>query len=682
MESRSRTDPTTMRRRPAFARWLVLRAAFVACLWLPGCGEPPADVTLASDAPSVAPAAGALRQARITQITLEHGALSGRTRARLLASLIEALPASSFRSIAVPVDSSLNAMVNARYGWNAHQPQEERAVILAIARANRLPDPSKLRAGQTLLLPVLPVRPTTRGAVPGSEQRLDFTAGTGQTPAAYVVSGVDAVPVAVDPFESRTALGQAREWTLGLPDSVWRAAFCQLSADERLEVSAALLPEDIGATIEVFPVSEVEPAQNGLESAAITPDCDEPATLGPILAREPHRVRGDSGDLYVVDYFEGSRSHGDKVLDAVRSILEEEGEETLSNRVIPVEVDFRQVPDPDRKAELRLYAERIASTLPTRSQRVLAILDDVFKLEGGRSKESIPFVWLKALVSNRVDPYDRETILSMSLFARGAVLDGVLPPTLPHGCNCVVFAAGLNVSSAVAEDAQSEPLRTMVVAQGRRPYVTVGALVSQGKRFGMTSQPRNGLLPGMTSIEHGGPFVGRAVLSEKDSGTSFATARLAARLLIARTRHARAGRSLNGLDWLERLVLSSQPRADLVGQYVAPGPVIQKILDAPPGLVGVLTDGSIAPLQSAAIEVSFSQGGGRKSFALGRELGQVRALHVTDDSGVLRVEVGGMQWQYSRQTECSGSIRFSTGKSISFSSCRQLSGTLRGVIDL
>ncbi len=548
-------------------------------------------------------------QLREITIIIDPAQLTGARQAAVLKGLAGLTDVDEWRTIRVPEGGRLFAIVNEEYRFNDRQMASRNAIASLIADANALPDLHTLRAGESLRVPLLPLRP-------------DADVSTSLTQL------VDATTTQVVALAATETFVPAQQRSVVLP-AEWGSTWVIRATPERVRqfldaIGGEQAPE-IGSVIYIGApeaIAEVEfPEVSEIEGLQEPTDVRPPLFALPIDATK-------AGRLYIFDFFErrvvGDRPHGTMVLDVVKQVLSSYGASQLVSNVELVELDFYR--DPGKASE---EIERYISRFPSeRTRRTLGVA--LRELRSMRrpppGQYAVPVLYLQALYANRILS-SQSAIVSSSFWTQ---FDGlaVIPPGYRPDSPVALVSAVLDLQNSTIENAPlREPLRTFFDRHSKYGMILVGAELSRGQFFGMSSVDG----AGVTTIARGTGWSGE-MIRPTDRGTSFSTPAIAAALLVAQAHWNSQNLPISAFEAKRRLLLAADIVPSYVGKFASAGvPRIDRLL-LPPGAYAVRTNGTITgiTIQKGSLSGRIAAGEPAYPFLLRRGDPGIRALSVVD----------------------------------------------------
>jgi hypothetical protein len=415
-----------------------------------------------------------------------------------------------------------------------------------VAERNHRSGNFPLHAGETLLVPTLPVIPTAE-ADKSLFQVLDQNATT--------VGVANATGQTVQPA-TPDVLQHVGGWMVVSSHAANRigpaTSFFVATEDKKAVYT--------GPTFETTNLILAD----GSESCALSSTRNSPRAIG-----TPNTPFATSDKLYVLDFFDpataGPCPHGKKVLDVIQQVLSERGMGNLfSSNVIPIELDFFR-----HKNQLRNYVDEYISLQDSTVQPALRAF--VAKLEQRDVTTVKPFetpiIYVQAVYSHIL--HDAAASVVTSEFWGETSQFSLLPPPpiFTATSRPILLTAALDQPFDI-ETFPLEPLRSFYEGRHDLPLMVIGGLKRDGTQFGMTSTKGDGL----SCLGYGdGWGDGTSCIRPSENGTSFGTPSVATMLFLARALWFSSGAPSGSASMRDRLVHSVQLASGVPMISVAPG---------------------------------------------------------------------------------------------------------------
>jgi hypothetical protein len=456
--------------------------------------------------------------------------------------------AADWRVFTVPENSGLSRWLASEYnltGSNIERyPATAAAMSAMIVKVNDLKS-DQLSHGQQLRLPVLPAIPDVQAA-----HDLVQIPVSGQTYRAVPLSSLAEINYASHPDAAirQLAANIAFQDSAALRTSLLRQGSLR-TARKLYTGPSELLPLELLG-------------ESHCNSGAILAEPSAPAlAVDPELRRRVAAIPTEAaGYLYVLDFNFGSRdcTHGNKVLDVLRSRLREYGAHHLTDNIKTLELNFFGRPDQARDTlEMilgsvidlsfachyrRLFAESHGVALPSCETPLRDL--PVVAQNLGEQNVSVPGYYLWLLYEFLLDSSSKASVVSSSFFTLANGFD-IAGASLVNKWPALVTAV-LNPDkfppSRADELGAEQPTKSFFIRRLEFGTFLVGAVLRDGTSFGMTSSDAPEFSNAVTALQFGdgyGEFdaatgVRTSCIAPTDKGTSFATPALAVDLFLAR----------------------------------------------------------------------------------------------------------------------------------------------------
>ena len=550
-------------------------------------------------------------------VLIDPSALNDAQRAALLTIMGRLPNALPTRTINVANGDTLFGIVNREYRYfDSLYPQTTSAIAQLIQDANKdaIPQPEMLKAGTTIVAPVLPERPYDRGTKAGFVQKL---MSANQTAFASVNTLSDVTLPEVEQPQSAAPLGAT--WLLTMSREALSVFRASLPADAALRRALYIGPTDEHMAeldnLEAMPTPSADPA-----GTVITSD-DYVRKI--ILSLKPESL----GLYHVIDRFDSQPAdpclHGQFVYGVVRQTLQSAGApDSFLSRVRKVELDYFS-----HRAAARPFIERYAKSFsPENEKQILAWLKSLEsrKVSAG-AQLSVPMLYIQALNFDLISTADTGVVSS----SFSTMADGFewLPGEYRETSDIPLISAVLNDQNSLIESdiyIKRQPQRTFYDRRDRYGVILVGAESAPGTLHGMRSKAGDGV----TVIGHGAGWSAPAGCKPQ-IGTSLATPEIGAKLFLARGYWKQNKVTVSAREAKVRLLLASDVQDAYVGSYASAGvPALHKLLRISPAFVEY-PSGEVRDLAAVPIGyIDIAQTGGAARLRFGCEQGQLRGLAV------------------------------------------------------
>lgn len=456
------------------------------------------------------------------------------------------------------------------------------SVATEIARFNDDIQPTKIRAGEAVLFPLMPSQPASTSSY-NFVQQIDF----GKNDGAIEVIRRQDLGKTPDTYNTmKLEPSNARLWSLKFPNRSEALKFISDSKASRAELSKRYL------------VLENEPTQ----LSYLIPE-DTLDSFGQLMANEQMDMsylnESDFGFLYVLDELDKSGcAHGNKVKDVIRSTLEKYKVNSVGNKIKYLPINFFENRD-TALLLLKKFYEQLPQAQRELKEKNLPKLSSSLK----KCKSCMPEEFISSLFRYCYSFKDID-VISTSFVVSSYSFD-IVPP-IPTSNKVMFVASSTNESYVKIEDRfrvqaygyqapKYEPLYTYFMNKDAAGVI-VTALENTGNVYGMTSTDGSGV----TVLGNGDGWTGTCI-SKEMIGTSFATPQIAAMLFIFKAYLRKKEVDFSPLEIKKRLILSSDLRPELVGRVGSAGlPSLRKLT--------VLSKGYAVDLSDEVIPMSSSSG--------------------------------------------------------------------------
>ena len=524
-------------------------------------------------------------QAYQQTVIIDIQSLSEKSRAAVISALAKLKPSTEWPKTTVRSDDNLYSIINDRYHfYQGVYPETTENIVAAIQIANGLADINSIRAGQQLVVPVLPQRPFGTGTEKEYAQVLNLHSNE-----IFLAQSKD-LPLL--PGVGETAQKNIRTgdvWVIQMSSEASEALFRDLRktgvTDHTIKRNIYSGPMAQTAEFNVpEPIASEVPAESRKSNISNL-------FQGLDISR--------TGKYYLLDFY-AKRSHqdcphGTLVLESAKTTLKNYGMGHLKDQIVPMELAFFENKDAaldQIKTYIAQQGERIKYTL----QEAVKILKEMKR--PGTDKGAVhvvPLLYLQALYANLILAPDT-ALISSSFYT---YFDGykIFPYTYSTDCTIPLLSAVLDYPNSEIESFPAvEPLRSFWDFRKDYGVILVGAEDGSGNAIGMSSRNADGVTCLARGVVLG--TTGTCVGIQR-VGTSFATPVIGSQLLLARAFWKAKGMDISAKEAKVRLLLSSELVASYVGRYASGGiPRIERLL-LEEGAFGVMLDGSCVNLPNA-----------------------------------------------------------------------------------
>jgi hypothetical protein len=419
-------------------------------------------------------------------------------------------------------------------------------VANAIAERNHRSGDFPLHAGETLLVPTLPVVPTAE-----SDKTLFQVIDQNAT----TVGIANAAGQIVQPA-TPDILQHVGGWMVVSPRTANRvgpATSFFVATEDKKAVYA-------GPTFETTNLILADPAN----------PCPSEPNLD-VLAHvpTPNSAFATSDKLYVLDFFDpataGPCPHGKKVLDVIQQVLSERGMGNLfSSNVIPIELDFFR-----HQTQLKSYIDEYISLQDSTVQPgLLAFVAKLQQRDLSTVKQfETPIIYVQAVYSHIL--HDKTASVVTSEFWGETSQFSLLPPPpiFMATSRPILLTAALDQPFDI-ETFPLEPIRSFYQGRHDFPLMVIGGLKRDGTQFGMTSTKGDGL----SCLGYGNGWGDvTSCIRPSENGTSFGTPSVATMLFLARALWFSTAAASASVPMRDRFVHAVQLATGVPMISVAPG---------------------------------------------------------------------------------------------------------------
>jgi hypothetical protein len=522
-------------------------------------------------------------------VIVDPNGLSDQERAKVLVAASASLPSDSWREVQVKQGDTLLGIINAQYRYyDSVYPLTASAIANLVSSANEIRDIDVLQADAVIKLPVLPVRPYTRGSQVTITQALEVQDGN----ATLKTIDFEPLPRGRGDRQRDLPTGGLWEFSVGpeVADKIQRAAV-ENGGDSAAAVFTS--PELFTAPVR-FPDSTLEGV---------------PEVVRHHLAVQPVETSYDLHDIavaeryFVLDFFGPDVGvgceHGEKVVAVARAVLRQAGATNLAPLVVAYNLDFYA----DRERSKTIIDAFLARECTKGTRLRLEKTRDALLKEKRpiNTPYAVPLFFLQAILSNMAaDP--SVSVVSTSLFAEVDGYQAIPRNYRPDGRKTFLTAV-LDVPNAYVEDTTAaEPIRSYWLGRRDLGFVLVGGFGRDMAAFGMVSRTGDGI----TSL---GPAADWEAASQciaaSEAGTSFATPAIGATIFLAKAVWQRSGFRPSAKEVARRLALSAIIEPLLVRRAAGPGALDLRRLIKATGALVARVGGGIEEVSGVQGELRF-----------------------------------------------------------------------------
>lgn len=337
----------------------------------------------------------------------------------------------------------------------------------------------------------------------------------------------------------------------------------------------------------------------------------------------------DFGKFYVLDKFDDSCAHGNKVLDVIKQVLSTYNLDSAFAKIITMPINyFKNVSKGDSLYRKFTVSHGYQDTVVADSAMLIANLgQDV----------NTPSNYLSVLYSLANDSLP--DIISSSFYGMSEV-PYLVGSFSDENISTNYFAAALNedrdldqfVNSVRVSGLKSsfaEPLYSYSNNYPRFGVIVVGNQMNKGVYRGMFSRSgRNVTVLGRGHL-WGKKDCTKCIDSLQDVGTSFATPDVATKMFIAKAYWRMKGLDLNAIESRNRMVLASNLEPEFIGKFASAGSVdLRKMLEVSKGyLVGI--DGEISTIDEVYGKplLTYESGGRNFTYLSSEGIDKIRGVY-------------------------------------------------------
>lgn len=525
-----------------------------------------------------------------------------------------------------PGESTLNQLVSRTYGYAdkrgaAPFRQVQAEIVSSIIKLNNV-DPTKLRPGQTFLVPQFIRRPLTRGSSPAiaqvlnasnrkrylasydsvTEQSWSYTIAAPSTTSNAALWSRDAV-LSDEAVLSTTTQRRAATTLIGVDaDQLEEVGGIPWLRSKIRDGAFSLLPDTTHYIIN-FNQTPIARSLSKVSADEYPEATKSPFKLNPEQLRKV--TQAGPGKLYLLDVFSSTEGckHGDLVYDKAVQTLKSLGLANEVGRIQKISVDFYA----DRARNTQLIKDWIdrsfrGNALKNYNQALSALMNSPSPSGVALDSVEVPGLFLQALYGMLSE--DPSTLVVSGSFYTLAA-DAVFPKEIILHEHASLVSAVLNEASAIEARTHynKEPLSTFNLYRELIGTVLVGYFDRDGVPRGMYSEKGFGV----TTIDDGvvlGTMGGCTGLQTQ--GASFAAPVVATKLLVGRLLWASEANVPNAIAARNRLVGSADVNRAYLGKYWSAGASSPAKLYASVGNYLVTPEGSTsdAALMSGRLTVT------------------------------------------------------------------------------
>lgn len=513
-----------------------------------------------------------------------------------------------------PGEKSLNQLVARVYGYaDKAGPSPFRRiqadVVNSIIELNNI-EPTKLRPGQTLLVPQFIRRPLTKGSsvaiaqvLNASKTMLDNASPKSVTERTWSYTVAAASPASDATLWTREAAISDEAVLSSTTQRKAATTLIGVDADQLSELGGlpwlrrkvrdgtfSLLPNTAQYVVNL----DQAPVIPALHAAA-GESRGQPTNAFQLSAEQIQKVRQSGpGKLYLLDVFSGTPDcrHGDLVYDKAVQTLNSLGLGSETGRIQKQSIDFYA----DRASNTQFVKAWIqrsfrGQALQNYNEALNSLMQTLAPTGLSPDAIAVPGLFLQALYGTLAED-SSALVVSGSFYT--STPDNVFPKDIILNERANLVNAVLNDTSAIEAPTQyyKEPLSTFNLYRELLGTVLVGYFDEAGVPHGMYSQTESQTGVGVTTIDDGvvvGTLGGCKGL--KGTGASFAAPVVATKLLVGRMLWASKANTPDAMAARNRLLSSALVRKAYLGKYWSGGAASPARLYAPDGLYVVTPEG-------------------------------------------------------------------------------------------
>jgi hypothetical protein len=349
----------------------------------------------------------------------------------------------------------------------------------------------------------------------------------------------------------------------------------------------------------------------------------------------------DFKNLVIFDVFDEPNAHGLKVFDVVKQILRQNNLDYALDKVKSVPVNYFQVQEFGDSIIGAWYRKKAPYNenykKPVSQEKLLALKGDYRK---------VPLTYLNALFETFADTTTSVISSSLNVQTADPFIVGALNP---YNKVTNFVTASLNDPETFADDYLDkfrngrekelrffEPMYSFLTQKQKYGVIIVGDKISTAL-FGST-QSRNGAnIDIMGNGTNWGLQDCTKYISNKDTGTSFATPEIATYLFIAKAVWNKQGLSVDPIEARVRLMLATNLSSPFVDRFSSAGvPDLNKLIECQQGYLVTKLDSiiSIDSVISAAIQRNIQYPEERNEYSYNCNKGpgklRIRGIYITE----------------------------------------------------